>query len=70
MTKIEAKCAHRSKWFNKTQLTVLEDKAKQMTIDDDLEEYYYTLSLLMLSERDDYLFGRTDKRLTKGDLDV
>ena len=68
MTKIEAKCAHRAKQFTKKQLTVLENKAQQMTIEDEPEEYYHALSLLMLSERDHYMFGRTEKRLTTGDI--
>ena len=68
MTKIEAKCLHRAKWFNEDQLIVLENKAKELTIDDDMEEYYHALALLMFSEKDDYLYGRESRRLTTGDI--
>ena len=68
MTKIEKKCIDRSRSFTNNQLLKLEAKAKQMTIDDDPQEYYYALALLMLSEKEAYLYGREDRRLTTGDI--
>ena len=68
MTKIEKKCIERSRAFTNNQLLKLEAKAKQMTIDDNPQEYYYALSMLMYSERKDYLQGRKDKRLTTGKI--
>ena len=69
MTKIEAKCEKRALGFTRAQLDILKAKAMLMTKDDeDPLEFYHALSLLMLSERDDYLFGRTSRRLTTGDI--
>ena len=66
MSKIEDKCITRAVNFNKEQLTILKAKAKAMTIDDEPEEYYYALALIMYSEREDYLHGKTNGRLTTG----
>ncbi len=69
MTKIEKKCIDRSRAFTNNQLVKLEVKAKMMTVDDDdPQEYYYALALLLSSEREDYLYGREDRRLTTGEI--
>jgi len=69
MTKIEIKCKTRSIGFTEAQLDILKAKAKSMTLEDiDPQEYYHALSLLLLTERDHYLYGREDKRLTTGDI--
>ena len=69
MTKIEAKVAHRSKEFTEAQLAILKAKAKDMTaLDDDPQEYYYALALLLFCEKEDYIYGKEEKRLTTGDI--
>ena len=69
MTKIEKKCIDRAKNFSVVQLQILEAKARSMTLEDiDPQEYYYALALLMLTERDAYLWGRDSQRLTTGEI--